>query len=150
MVQVIDAMEMIDSREDAFDWMVDHQIGKRNLSPQAISYLRGKQYRNAKKRVGVQPGTVNNAEGGNQFVKVDKGATFASLSKPKTSETIAEKHHVGERTIHNDAKFSEAVDAVADMAERLRINAQDDYKFILQWREQVKDYAFELSKFNHG
>ncbi|MGH2414456.1 MAG: hypothetical protein ACRDEA_12385, partial [Microcystaceae cyanobacterium] len=32
-------------REAAISWIIDNQLGRRNLTPEAASYLRGKRYR---------------------------------------------------------------------------------------------------------
>ena len=37
------------SREDALRWIINHQLGRRNLTGQQVSYLRGQRY-NLEKR----------------------------------------------------------------------------------------------------
>src|ERR1700688_4203601 len=34
----------VTSRDEAMDWIVKNQLGRRNLTPEQVSYLRGKRY----------------------------------------------------------------------------------------------------------
>ena len=52
------------NREAVLDWIDDNQLGRRNLSPQAISDLRGKMYLRTKKREG--------GDGSNQHKKKEQ------------------------------------------------------------------------------
>ena len=81
------------SRELAIQWVIDNQLGRRNLTDERRSFYRGKEYLN-KKPAAQRP--------------ENKSATVADLSAPAAQ--IAGKHGVSERTIHNDAAFPEAVD----------------------------------------
>jgi hypothetical protein len=90
-----------DSREDVLAWIVENQLGRRNLTPQQLSYLRGLQYRQEKK-----------AHGGDRKTgEKSKGQIDPLIS---TSEKLAKKHGVSPKTIKRDAKFAEAVDVVAE------------------------------------
>src|SRR2546425_6224827 len=40
------------SREDAINWIINNQLGRRNLTEAQKSYLRGKRYQQEKKREG--------------------------------------------------------------------------------------------------
>jgi hypothetical protein len=81
------------SREDAHDWIIDNQLGRRNLVPAKASYLRGLQYR-SKKTVGHGKKSADQNDTQN------------------TAQRLAEKHGVGEATIKRDAEFSESVDEI--------------------------------------
>ncbi len=73
------------------DWMINNQLGKRNVTEEVKSYLRGCQYANEKQKYGT-----------NQYTKsgVDK------LSTPqRTSERLARQHKVSNKTIERDEKF---------------------------------------------
>jgi hypothetical protein len=83
------------SREAAFNWIIAQQLGRRNLKPEQVAYLRGKRYRGEKKTVGGD--RKSGAE--NQHMK--------------TCERLAEEYGVGKSTIQENGKFSEAVDAIA-------------------------------------
>ena len=86
------------SREDALNWLIDNQLGRRNLTPESVSYLRGKRYQ-AEKSVGH--GSKSERQSGGQNVK--------------TAERLADQYKVGSRTIERDAQFASAVDKVAEV-----------------------------------
>ena len=76
-------------RDAAYDWIMENQMGRRNLSSNALSYLRGKEYlRNRKQGVKTS---------GNSYQKT-------------RADVLAEKYGTSEKTIRNDADFSEAAD----------------------------------------
>lgn len=92
-------------KEDVKDWMIDHQLGKRNLSLTQISYLRGIQYEREKKR-------EYNTENLKQFL--DSTEVAETSPSVKTSQRLAEQHKVSERTIRDDAEFARAVNKIAE------------------------------------
>ena len=73
-----------------------------HLSDEQKSYLRGKRYQAEKKEEGAQDENQNRKRLG-QNVPVER-----------TSEKLATEYNVDEKTIRRDAKFAEAVDAVAE------------------------------------
>lgn len=81
------------------DWMINNQLGKRNITEEVKSYLRGLQYKTEKKKQG---GT-----GANQFSKVD---TLSTLQK--TVDKIAQDNKVSAKTIQRDEKFFEGLDLI--------------------------------------
>ncbi len=85
--------------QEAYNWIIDNQLSRRNVSLQEASYLRGKRY-NAEKKA------VSNPEGKNQYDEVG----LHSATQPKTSEKIAEELNVNSGTIYRDAKYAEAID----------------------------------------
>ncbi len=84
-----------DSIFEVKDWMVSNQLGKRNVTEDAKSYLRGKQYQIEKNKATFK---------GNQHTKSENGET------KKTSEKIAEEHKVSAKTIQRDEKYALAID----------------------------------------
>jgi hypothetical protein len=82
-----------DSWEDAHDWIIDNQLGRRNLVPAKASYLRGLQFRSKKKAKGRPSKKLPQSEG-------------------ETAEVLASRHGVSRATIERDAEFSEAVDEI--------------------------------------
>jgi len=82
--------------------MINNQLGRRNLSPDVQSYLRGKQYDREKKK-------VSNEKGSNQFSEV-KGN---NCPQPTTAQRLATQHNVSERTIKDNATYSKGVDIIA-------------------------------------
>ena len=98
------------NREDAMNWMILNQVGRRNLSPEQLSYLRGKLYLNHKK-----------SHGGNRNPSGRKGKESSGKNDPssqsyprklKTSENFAKELKVSEKTVRNNANFAEAVDSI--------------------------------------
>lgn len=86
-------------RSEVVNWIIDNQLGRRNVNEEQKSYLRGKRYLKEKQPHGGQ-------------VPAEKGPE--TVSDPSdTAERLAEKFGVSDRTIRNDAKFAEAVDTLA-------------------------------------
>lgn len=85
-----------DSREEASDWIDRNQLGRRNLSPQQASLLRGRRYNRVKK--------PNDGSRGNQHTKATDKMSAAS------AEAIAAQHGVDEKTIRRDGKFAKAAE----------------------------------------
>jgi ParB-like chromosome segregation protein Spo0J len=86
-----------DDREAVRDWMVNNQLGKRNVTEETKAYLRGLQYSHEKRNIG---GT-----GANQHAE--------KSTQERTAEKLAESYQVSERTIRNDGKFAQAIDRLA-------------------------------------
>lgn len=93
----------VTSRSEAINWIVNNQLGRRNLTPMQISYLRGKRYEQEKK----QPHAPSGA-------RVEKPDNLSGFSE--TADRLADELKVTGRTIHRDAQFTRAVDALADAA----------------------------------
>lgn len=88
----------VSSREEATAWIIRNQLGRRNLTPEQASYLRGKQY-NAEKR----------PDGGHG----DQRSGYQN-DTPKTRDRLAAEHNVSGPTISRDGAFAAAVDAIAE------------------------------------
>jgi hypothetical protein len=84
-------------REAVKAYIVREQLGRRNLSAAAESYLRGKRYLAEKQ-----------SHGGSR----SKGGSTDQTDRLETAVRLAEEFQVGEATIRRDGKFAEAVDAV--------------------------------------
>lgn len=84
------------NREAARQWIIRNQLGRRNLSPNAASYLRGKLYDSIKK----------------QGTRTDR-TTGEDAQRLTTAEKLGAVNGVNESTIRRDAKFAKAVDMVA-------------------------------------
>jgi len=86
-------------RVEVADWIDANQLGRRNLSPEAMSLLRGRRYNRTK-----------NANG----VRLDSGQlrqTVAAAPK-RTSASLGEEHGVSHRTIERDGRFADAVETL--------------------------------------
>ena len=84
-------------RDAAHDWLINNQLGRRNLTPEAVSYLRGKRY-NREKRQGKR-------------TDLTSGQSGTKL----TADQLAHEYKVGTRTIKRDAQYAKAVDTLADV-----------------------------------
>jgi hypothetical protein len=84
------------SREAAINWIINNQLGRRNLTPEQQSYLRGKRYNLEKRQDG--------GHGDQKSVPHNEG--------PNTAERLAEEYHVAPATIERDGQFAEALDTL--------------------------------------
>lgn len=94
----------LETREEVKNWIINNQLGRRNVTPEQRNYLIGKMYRETKRDIGEHEGnqhTVGNMQN-------------LQNSKP-TSEAIADKFNVSPRTVHNAEKFADAVDILANL-----------------------------------
>ncbi|MEQ8339193.1 MAG: ParB N-terminal domain-containing protein [Cyclobacteriaceae bacterium] len=89
--------------EEVQIWMVNHQIGRRNLTADQLSYYRGKKYLLLKKSHGGHTNVEN---------KGNRGAT--------TSKLLSEEFKVGESTIKRDAKFAEGLGIISQSNPELK------------------------------
>jgi len=89
----------LEDEEAARDWVINNQLGRRNLSPEAASYLRGKQYQREKK-----------GHGGERRASVHN-------EHLKTADRLAEKYKVSPITIRRDEQFTEALDTIEKIAD---------------------------------
>jgi hypothetical protein len=80
-------------REEVKAYIVREQLGRRNLSPVAESYLRGKRYLELRHQGRKEP-------------------TSGHSDPKRASERLAEEFKVGEKTIRRDGAFAAAVDAI--------------------------------------
>jgi hypothetical protein len=89
----------IADREAALSWIANHQLGRRNITPEIASYLRGKRYLNLR---GDRTGNLKqNSPNGKSFLSVD------------AAKNLAQQYKVTDRTIRNDARFTAALDTLA-------------------------------------
>jgi len=86
----------------AMDWMDANQLGRRNLSPDQLSWLRGRRHSRTKKAVGAPTGNTN----------ADKNKV-SKLDTLKTAEALAKEHGVSATTIRRDGKKFEAMEELA-------------------------------------
>lgn len=84
-------------------WMIDNQLGRRNLNPDQLSYYRGYKYLALKKN-----------KGGYANVK-SKGQ-----NEPSTSELLSDQFKVSESTIKRDSKFAEGLDIIGFSNQELK------------------------------
>lgn len=89
-------------REAALDWMDAHQLGRRNLSPDARRLLLGRRY-NRLKRSSAE-NLVQNLPNGQ-----------SDLSGETTAEKLAHEHGVSEATVRRAGRFAEEIEASPDL-----------------------------------
>ena len=92
----VDQVPGIESREQAINWVISNQLGRRNLTPTEASYLRGKLYNAEKQPHGGQ-----------------KKGEPRSGSPGKAQDRLAAELGVAHSTVVNDGVFAAAVDAIA-------------------------------------
>lgn len=90
--------------DEAKIWMVENQIGRRNLTADQLSYYRGLRYLALKKR-----------KGGYDYVK------SRGQGEPSTSYMLATQFNVSESTVKRDAKFAEGLEIVGKSNPRLKM-----------------------------
>ena len=90
-------------RNDVRRWIINNQFGRRNLSPDQLSYIRGKQYQNRKHD------KINNLLQNESILP--KGQNVPSGN---TAECLAHQHKVSPKTIKRDARYAQAVDSIAE------------------------------------
>jgi hypothetical protein len=101
---VTESVPLID-RAAAIDWMIANQLGRRNLSAEQVSYLRGRQQQQEKQRV-ANPDGIGGKSG-----KIVKPQNEVQQSVT-TSSKLAKQHRVSKATIERDADYAKAVDAI--------------------------------------
>ncbi len=85
--------------------MINHQLGRRNITEQQRSYLRGVQYEREKAK-----------HGGDRKSKAHPEPLIRPMEIPDTAEKLASQHKVGRETLKRDAQYARAVDAIAEAA----------------------------------
>jgi hypothetical protein len=87
-------------RNAAKNWIIHHQLGRRNITPETRKYLLGCLY--LEERIEHGGDRTDGASGQNVHLK--------------TAEKIAVEHDVDERTVRRAGQFAKAVDTIAETA----------------------------------
>lgn len=90
------------SRDEARAWVINHQLGRRNISDAARNYLLGKLYNQQKQN-----------HGGDRRSSAHNGHL---KSDGKTAEEFAKEHDVGVNTVRRAGKLAEAVNTLEEEA----------------------------------
>jgi N6-adenosine-specific RNA methylase IME4 len=105
-------------RQHAINWIINNQLGRRNLNPTQAMDLRGRRYNSAK------------AQGN----RTDLDTSGKNYQKSETTaQKLADEYGVSEKTIRNDGKFAESVDVLDEalgeeayqLARSGKLNKQD-------------------------
>jgi len=93
------------SLDDVISWMIDLQLGRRNMSPNEIAYYRGLKY--------------------NQEKKIEKTDNFSTIGTSlKTSQKLAQQYGINEKTIRRDAEFAKGVESLSPELKREFLNGK--------------------------
>ena len=84
-------------RESLILWVINNQLGRRNLTEERKAYYRGKEYLETRKNIG-KPKLAHS-----EPITNDEGST---------AENVAKKHGVSRETVKRDAEFTAAVDSM--------------------------------------
>ena len=110
-----------ESRDDAINWIIDNQLGRRNITREQRDYLLGLRYRQEKKNVGEHKG--------NQYTnKVEIGQ---NVPIPPTAQAIAEQQGVSEKTVKRAEKFADGLDKIAHARPEMKdqiLQGKSDFK----------------------
>jgi len=98
-------------RNEALDWIIHNQLGRRNLDPNDAAYLRGKLYNGRKHARGGK--RENEAE--NVYSR-ENNPKAQSEPLTSTADEVAAETGVSRETVKRDGKFAEAVDQLAPKA----------------------------------
>lgn len=116
------------SRDEALDWTDANQLGRRNLTPDQRSIIRGRHYNRTKMAVS-NPGGI----GGKSGKLID-----AEVAPINTAAALAAQHGVSERTIKSDGKKAEAIDKLALTAPEQAQSVFDGKKRFNEVRREIK------------
>ncbi|MCH8293089.1 hypothetical protein IH992_18520, partial [Candidatus Poribacteria bacterium] len=97
-------------RDAVVNWIINNQLGRRNLTAEQASYLRGKQFNREKSSIGAPVGNRNAAK---QLGQDDTIDSADQNDRQSTAQRLAEEHGVSERTIKRDGKYAQAVDKIS-------------------------------------
>ena len=108
-------------RDAAMDWIDATALGRRNLTPDQMSLIRGRRY-NRQKKVA--------------YGRSDRDFSGGQNDHPKTAEVIAKESGVSERTVRRDAKI------VANLA-------PEEEKAVLHREKKLSDVRREHKRKEH-
>lgn len=132
------------------NWIIENQLGRRNLNPNQIAYLRGKRYECEKK-------IVSNEKGVNQYSKevdstIRNQPDSNTVEKPLTRDRVAKEYGVSGSTISDNLAFSNVVDMLPDKSKNDVLSGKDkiprdDARVILKMPKPIqKQFIKEVEK----
>lgn len=120
------------SIQEVKDWMIVNQLGKRNITEETKSYLRGLKYQQEKKQ-----GKRSDLTSGQNDQKLN------------TQEQLAEIYKVSPKTIQRDGKYAQAINIIAGENQDLKwkiLNRELGLtkKNVLEFAEESEDTLEEI------
>ena len=88
-------------------WIAEHQRARRNLTPEELSYLRGKRYEATKSQ-----------HGGDRKGDGSSAQSAHLIDRGRAADRLAAESNVNQATIRRDAEFARAVDTIGHKAGR--------------------------------
>ena len=107
-------------RDEAMDWMDANQLGRRNLTPDQRSIIRGRRYNRTKLKSGTRTDLV------------------AKCDKVNTAKALAGEHGVNRATIIRDGKRADAIERLAVTAPEKAQSVLDGKKRFNEVRRDIK------------
>lgn len=89
-----------ESLDQVKDFMIDNQLGRRNITPEQASYLRGLKYNAEKKNRGQYSRETQSGQ----------NVHFDEKGSKKTAQKLAEQYNVNEKTIRRDADYADGIE----------------------------------------
>lgn len=127
--ETVDYTERFQDRGQVIEWMLNNQLGRRNLNPDQLSIIRGKLYNLHK----LGRGGDRKSKGQNDTLK-------------NTAQDMADKYKVSERTIKRDGQFVKNNPEIADKILRGETTKKDAVKEMRKQKTQEKIKAQEAEK----
>jgi hypothetical protein len=103
----------IGSRDRIEEWIIQNQIGRRNLTPERMEIYIAKLYQSAKKKAGFQAGDEGGPGRGNKT----GGQNDHAFKTAQTAKKVAERVGKSEKTVRRVDKKIEAVEKAGKLKE---------------------------------
>ncbi|MFY0601591.1 MAG: hypothetical protein JXR03_18100 [Cyclobacteriaceae bacterium] len=115
------------NEDEAIQWVINHQMGRRNLSSDQMSFYRGLKYLKMKKKIGGYDKVLG------------KGTTET------TSEQLSKEFNVSPATVRRDANFAQGVELIGQSNPQLKLDilqgASKIPKKDIQFLASIKDHS---------
>lgn len=113
------------SIEDVKEWMLQNQLGRRNLTIEKQKYFIGELYSLRKKKQGAQANNQNAKKQTGKLYQFENNEmqiedTYEVEEEVGTSKQIAQEYSISEKTVRNNEKFKQAVDKLDEHSPGLK------------------------------
>ncbi|NQE45041.1 hypothetical protein C5S31_03335 [ANME-1 cluster archaeon GoMg2] len=119
---LVAATREIANRNEAINWIIDNQLGRRNITVHVRTYLIGRRYSNEKKPAG---GDRKSEE----FKEESNVQNAHLIDERKTAERIAEQNRINESTVRRSESFSDSIDTLAKSSGETSMDILNKTKF---------------------